>query len=181
MIKDDYVSFEVAKLLKERGFNKWCWCCYGIDVRHNGESIDEDEEFELRDEGREDELEYVEGGKLYDFGCDNKHIGSPYAAPTIRVALKWIQDTHNIIIVADYEYECTDTSWYFKVYRLGENGKPERVPIIGVSYDKDNNPTEHIVGYRDYKRGGKEYATKEEAEEDGIKYVLENMIEKSEA
>lgn len=92
------------------------------------------------------------------------------------MAMKWIQEAHNIIIVADYEYECTDTSWYFKVYRLGENGKPESVPIKGVSYDKDNNPTEHIVGYRDYERSYKDYATREEAEDDGIRYVLENCI-----
>ena len=182
MITEDYVSFETAKLLKEKGFHHWSYKCYGTAVYHKGVPISFDEECDLKSEGLEDEIEYVEGGYLYDFGCDNrKKDAKVWAAPTLQVALKWIQEVYNIIIVADYEYECTDTSWYFKVYRLGENGKPDRVPIIGVSYDKDNNPTEHIVGYRDYKRGGKEYATKEEAEEDGIKYVLENMIEKSEA
>ena len=176
MITEDYVSFETAKLLKEKGFKEWCRCCYGLDVRHNGESIDEDEEFELKEQGREDELEYVYGGRLYDFGCSNRWEGSPYAAPTIYAAVKWLEEKHNILVVPDYIYEFTNTSWVYKIYRLGENGKPERYVIKGTSYDKDNTPTEHVVGYRDYMISDHEYAARGEAEEEGIKYCLENLI-----
>ena len=52
MIKERRCSYEVAKLLKEKGFRECCRCCYGTTVRHNGEDIDEDEEFELKSEGR---------------------------------------------------------------------------------------------------------------------------------
>lgn len=94
----------------------------------------------------------------------------------IQMVMKWLREVHNIVLVVDYEYECTDTSYYYKIYRLGEYGKPESVAVTGVSYDEDNNPTEHIVGFRDYSRGRYEYATYEEACEVAIKYCLENLI-----
>lgn len=76
MITEDYVSLETAKLLKERGFKEWCRQCYGLDVRHNGEPIDVDEEYELKDAGRENEIEYVDGGRMYNYGCGNFNPGS---------------------------------------------------------------------------------------------------------
>lgn len=97
-------------------------------------------------------------------------------APTLQMAVSWIQEKYNILIVADYDYECTDTSWYYKIYKLGQFGEPVKVPVIGESYDKDGNAQQHIVGYRDYERSYKDYATREEAEQDGIWYVLENMV-----
>ena len=72
MITEDYVSFETAKLLKEKGFNEWCYKCYGTAVYHKGVPISFDEEFELKCGGLGDEIEYVEGGCLYDFSCNNR-------------------------------------------------------------------------------------------------------------
>lgn len=131
MITEDYVSFETAKLLKEKGFDEECQEYYGD----------------------------------YEYPC-----------PTHQMATKWVQETFNIIIIPNYEYECDAIPWCYKIFKLGENGKPERVVVKGVSYDKDNNPTEHIVGYRDYERSYEDYSTKEEAIEEGIKYCLENLI-----
>ena len=177
MITEDYVSLETAKLLKEKGFKEWCSYCYGLDVRHNGKSIDEDEEFELKDQGRENELEYVDGGRLYNFGCDNRKEGSPYAAPTIYVAVKWLEEVHHILVVPNYIYECTDESWCYHIFRLGENGKPERCVVKGVRYDKEKEEfVEEIVGYRDYDRSYNDYATRAEALEDGVKYALKKLI-----
>ena len=95
---------------------------------------------------------------------------------TIQMAVKWLEEVHHILVVPDYIYEFTDTSWVYKIYRLGENGKPERYVIKGTSYDKDNTPTEHVVGYRDYMISDHDYAARSEAEEEGIKYCLENLI-----
>ena len=171
MITEDYVSFETAKLLKEKGFNLWCYKSYGDAVYHKGVPISFDEECELINEGLEDEIEYVEGGYLYDFGCDNRKENTKvYAAPTLQRAIKWLEEVHHILVIPDYIYECTDTSWVYKIYRLGENGKPERCVVKGASYDDDNNPTEHIVGYRDYELSYKDYTTRTEAVEEGIKY-----------
>lgn len=88
---------------------------------------------------------------------------------------KDLLDKYHILIIVDYEYECTDTSYYYKIYRLGEHGKPERVSVWGISYDKDGEPNKHIVSYRDYERSYKNYATYDEALEDGIKQIINEM------
>jgi len=97
MITEDYVSFETAKLLKEKGFKEWCRCCYGVAVLHNGENISFDEECELKDEGRENEIEYVEGGTFYYFNCNNDDEDTNvWAAPTLQMAMKWLREAHNL-------------------------------------------------------------------------------------
>ena len=149
MIIEDYVSFETAKLLKEKEFNADVNCTHV----------------------------YVYGRVVSkDYFRDINELEEYIQAPTLQVAMKWLREVHNILLVVDYEYECDTTPYYFKIYRLGENGKPERVTIKGVSYDKDNNATEHIVGYRDWERSYGDYSTYEEACEESIKYCLKNLI-----
>lgn len=147
MIKEDYVSFEIAKLLEEKGFDEVCY-------------------------------RWADNKSMYEEGewqPWNKS-GHATAIPTLQMAMKWLRETHSILLAVDYDYECTDTSYFYKIYRLGEHGKPESVAVKGVSYDKDGNPTEHIVFYRDYERSYSDYGTYEEACEAGIKYCLENLI-----
>ena len=155
MITEDYVSFETAKLLKEKGFYQ--------DFLSEITPV-----WKLN--GNRTELAF--------YGCDNYpwETDEWYSAPTLQMAMKWLEEVHHILVIPDYIYECMDTSWVYKTYRLGENGKPERCVVKGVSYDDGNNPTEHIVGYRDYELSGQEYATRTEAMEEGIKYCLENLI-----
>ena len=75
MITEDYVSFETAKLLKEKGY------C--------NESI----------------VFYKENGELihYNVPLNNKGIsdtlGVFYEAPTLQMAMKWLREVHNIAIV----------------------------------------------------------------------------------
>ena len=97
MITEDYVSSETAKLLKEKGFKEWCFHCYGVAVLHNGVDISFDEECDLKNEGRENEIEYVEGGRLYDYGCNNRDkYAKVWAAPTLWVAMKWLREVHKL-------------------------------------------------------------------------------------
>ena len=156
MIAEDYVSFETAMLLKERGFDGYCDLCFNfIEIPRRIVNVPSD------------------GKVSYEDGILKEEI---VLIPTLQMAMKWVQEVHNIVIIPNYEYECDSTPWCYKIFKLGENGKPERVAVKGVSYDKDNNPTEHVVGYRDYERSYKDYSTKEEAIEEGIKYCLENLI-----
>ena len=149
MITEDYVSFETAKLLKEKGFKESCLQKYSMFGSFHIESFQSNW---------------------------NTEDSSDYSAPTLQTAMKWLEEVHHILVVPDYIYECTNTSWVYKIFRLDVDGKPERVSVKGVSYDENNNPTEHIVGYRDYEVSEKDYATKGESEEEGIRYVLENLI-----
>lgn len=148
MITEDYVSFETAKLLKEKGFKEWCFKCYGVAVLHNGADISFDEECELKDEGRENEIEYVEGGRLYDYGCDNRDKdANVWAAPTLWVAMKWLRETKDIQVVIGILNTIKKT-WTFALFR---------------NFD---GLTQKFYSFKTY----------EEACEAAIKYCLENLI-----
>lgn len=148
MLTEDYISFETAKLLKEKGFD------WNTDKQFNSDKIVGD--YNITDRSRYPER-YLD-------------------APTLQMAMKWLRETHSILLIADYDYECTDKSYCYKIYKLGENGKPERVPIEGVRYDTLGEPHTEIVAYRDYKRSYFDYKTYEEACEAAIKDCLENLI-----
>jgi len=69
MITENYVSFETAKLLKEKGFNKDAYTMYMYDK--NGEAKD----VLLLRVGEE-----------------------PVLRPTIQMAMKWLREVHNLYI-----------------------------------------------------------------------------------
>lgn len=161
MITEDYVSFEVAKLLKEKGFDWPCHATYDTAVT-----------------GGKPKFSEYEVLNFFPYGMKNTDdkYGMVISAPTLQMTMKWLKEVHNVLIVIDYEWECDTTPYYFKIYRLGENGKPERVPVKGISYDKDDIPTEHIVGYRDWERSNDDFKSYEQACEAAIKYCLENLV-----
>lgn len=70
MITEDYVSFEVAKLLKEKEFNESCWCYY---VKSH---IDH----------------YFRPVKNSEWTSDK------CSAPTFQMAMKWLREVHNLYI-----------------------------------------------------------------------------------
>lgn len=150
MITEDYISFETAKLLKEKGFDEGCRRYW-----YKGNLV-----FSINE--------------IWNRELDN-YEDKGWTAPTLQMVMKWLREVHNILLVVDYDYEFTSTSYIYKIYRLVENGRPERVIVKGTSYDKDNNPTEHIVAVRDYERSAEEYATYQQAAEAGIKYCLESI------
>lgn len=156
-MKEDFVNFEIAKLLKEKGFTEFCFKCYGVAVLHNGANISFDEECELKDEGRGNEIEYVEGGILYNYGCNNSDKDAKvWTAPTLSVAMKWLREKHGIIITIDFdEYELTS-----------DNKK------VGYGYNiqKVETPTKYFT------ISTMVYDTYEEACEAAIRFCLENLI-----
>lgn len=68
MITEDYVSFEVAKLLKEKGFDE--------PVKH---------------------FYFINGTFANDLAITKNSYTRHYAAPTIQMALKWLREVHNYI------------------------------------------------------------------------------------
>ena len=147
MCKEDYINFELAKLLKDKGFCEWCSKCYGVAVLHNGVEIDLDEEYELKAEGRENEIEYVEGGMLHDHSYNNFDKDAKiWAAPTLWAAMKWLREVHNIFIQVElYKYD----DYCFEVFQ---------------------NTHRLIVEKDDV------YNSYEEAVEAAIKYCLKHLI-----
>lgn len=72
MITEDYVSFEVAKLLKDKGFNAPVWTRY-----------------------EDDEDKDVIFGDKYDW---NSSPMGQTSTPTLQMAMKWLREVHNICI-----------------------------------------------------------------------------------
>lgn len=148
MISENYVSVETAALLKKKGLDCEDVSCVNFYKGHIYVLVEKEP------------LVAVEDVRI----------------PTLQMALKWLREIHNVVIVVDYIYECTDNSYCYKIYKLGENGKPERVPIEGVRYDTLGEPHVETVGYRDYRLSFFSYKTYEEACEAGIQDCLENLI-----
>jgi hypothetical protein len=74
MVTEDYVSFETAKLLKEKGFNKDAYTMSMYD--ENGEAKD----VLLLRVGEE-----------------------PVLRPTLQMAMKWLRKEHNLHCNSDYD------------------------------------------------------------------------------
>lgn len=93
MVTEDYVSFEVAKLLKERGFNEATHGFYHND--YNGMLL---------------------------VSNSSNHNGSinSVAAPTLQMAMKWLREVHKIhITVYPYgEHSCDN--YQFDIYKNRE-------------------------------------------------------------
>ena len=77
-IKEDYVSFEIAKLLKEKGFNERLLTFYITD--------------EAKKEGCFQLMAFT------DDKIDNNHSDFCYLAPTQQMAMKWLREMHYLYI-----------------------------------------------------------------------------------
>lgn len=74
MITEDYCSYELAKLLKEKGFDEVCWRVYQID---------------------EKELLGTDGIPFVNHEVDEDLI----AVPTHQMTMKWLREVKDIDIV----------------------------------------------------------------------------------
>ena len=94
MITEDYVSFESAKLLKEKGFNEPCQFLYFSKYKQEGDFIGN---FNAR---------------------KNSDINeASYSAPTLQLAMKWLREKHNLYCNIDYDFRL---GWNNKITSLKE-------------------------------------------------------------
>ena len=148
--KDKIVSFETAKLLKKKGFVQI--------VRRNlvapaffMPTYDDKGEYGFRE-------------KVFDY----------YPAPDKCEVQDWLRKFHKILVIVDYCYECTDTSYFYKIFKFSDKyGKPERV-TVELTYSEGNT---HRV-FSDYKRSYKDYKHYSDAFEEGLQAALEMIPDK---
>ena len=76
MCKEDYVSLETAKLLKEKGFDAECDYEYGVPVVEQGYVLQ----------------------RVYKPIKNSELIDGAYAAPTLQMAMKWLRKVHHYYI-----------------------------------------------------------------------------------
>lgn len=99
MIKEDYVSFETAKLLKEKGFNELCHATYDTAVT-----------------GGKPEFSEYEVLSFFPYGMRNTDdkYGMVISAPTLQIAMRWLRKVHNIM-VSPY---ALSLGYYFEIFDL---------------------------------------------------------------
>lgn len=109
MITEDYVSFEVAKLLKEKGFNEFTYSYYSKD--------DEESEPELCMENL----------------CSDNWNGTPdevndlwFSAPTLSMTMKWLREVHKLHCDIGY----SDMDWLWGIISVDEAVPPEERPKV---------------------------------------------------
>ena len=97
MITEDYVSFETAKLLKEKGFDEPCDRVY----MHDGKCVCAPNFMEGENFVDNDDIDAV---KRYDESNWIDYIQGEYAylCPSISLATKWLREVHNIHIDIAY-------------------------------------------------------------------------------
>lgn len=86
MITEDYVSFETAKLLKEKGFDEYCKSVYHVGSVCSVASL-----------GYHDNEGYgavIDEKQNSDFGKYDNAI----SAPTLQMAMKWLREVHGLFI-----------------------------------------------------------------------------------
>ena len=90
MTQEDYVSFETAKLLKEKGFDVYVSSFYNNEGGFNRKEADW-----------------------------NWNNGPYYSAPTLQMAMKWLREVHNydISICLDSYVEPYDNEYYIVIRR----------------------------------------------------------------
>lgn len=148
-ILDDYVSFDLAKLLKEKGFNEKCQKVYLYD----GALIDAPNFMEGESFVDNDDIEHV---ARYNDWNTQLHGTYAFLCPTINVARKWLKIVHKIGI-----FPCT---YIFSNADGSEEYHPYGTAIVDLK--TYNLITEEIFPKE----------TEEDAVEAAIKYYLLNNV-----
>ena len=101
MITEDYVSFEIAKLLKEKGFDEMTELAYGLEHGHIRSDLP---------------VSYWR----------NSEIGEhKFSCPTLQMAMKWLREKHNqnVTVKAFNNVARLKRTYYAEVQNLLEPGE----------------------------------------------------------
>ena len=99
MITEDYVPFETAKLLKEKGFNEKCKLVWILDKANDSE--DTDGIYKLSAECFTVGRSFVDNDDIMSvckYNGWNEYSKEAFLCPTLQMATKWLQEVHNLSI-----------------------------------------------------------------------------------
>jgi len=147
MITEDYVSYEIAKLLKEKGFDEETRTKY----KGNGSVWDN-----IRYDGK-----WLTNSQLFP---------QEFSAPTHQMAMKWLREVHNIDIEVHAEVGMLGVKVYVPMISRykSETANPSKLRQYkhGVPFKDDKGIVPALQYFDKY----------EEAVEAALKYTLENLI-----
>ena len=166
MFTEDYVSFETAKLLKEKGFDGSCYKVWAKESKsepklYAAPNFVEGESVVNR--------ESVEDGERFmnDFNQSEYKIEG-YLAPTLQMAMKWLREVHHLqICIASYSYAWEEYihGWQFVIKKL--------IFTEGVGWNWDDS-FDAIIDRT--MSDNTTYETYEETCQAAIKHCLEKLI-----
>ena len=122
MITEDYVSFETAKLLKEKGFDLYKvreWVAKPQDKN----TLERDLFPTLED--------FIESEDFVELPITSYH----YPLITLQMAMKWLREAHNLHCSVDYDYVL---GWYCQITSLKETVEYDYEEMKHYHPDKDN-------------------------------------------
>lgn len=138
MIKEDYVSLEVAKLLKDKGFNEYCFTAYSTEI---GDFIT---------------VGPIKNSEI-DADKDDTHICT---APTHQMAMKWLREVHNIYIEIAFYSRYKPVYYRWSASKNGRVVSDEEIPSkeiechiegeypnLAVFYKNHNEAVESALKY----------------------------------
>lgn len=144
-ITEDYCSFEVSKLLKEKGFD--CGCNHKHSLTANNENYVA-------------EIPYT---KLS--STDKSYRNGNVLAPSYALALKWIRENYDILIVPK------------PVFNGGDIKSGFGFDILGLNERQSSSYKNHLwLTWEDHAFKLKPFAIPEEATEAALLYTLQNLI-----
>lgn len=148
-VAEQYVSFETAKLLKERGFAQGC------------------------------DLSYHPYSQRLDSKWSDNITSSYIAAPTQQVAVRWLRDIHYIHVSAELNSTKPNYRYHILVLEPRENpDEPDYHFRIKESID-NKVETHYDGTYESHLKEAKDmYDTYEFALEEALKYALKNLLKK---
>lgn len=120
MINEDYVSFETARLLKEKGFEGRMHTFY-------------------TEEGTEMESAYVVPSNFF-----------PIYRPTFQMAMKWLREEHRLHISAEMGFDVDNHQYYFfapSVCRFSDKSGEYENPFGEKEFDTYEEACEAGIRY----------------------------------
>ena len=108
-MEEQLISFETAKLAKEKGFNIECLNFY---TKPNSKM------FGIDEHGRSYSIQNSIKNKIYTIGNEvTLNFKNVLFAPTQSLLQKWLRETHHLIITIAYQYEHDSTSYSYWIYK----------------------------------------------------------------
>ena len=129
MITEDYVSFETAKLLKEKGFDGDCYAYW-----------------DLTTETKTPKIGLSVSSKNWNYKWNP--ISFPISAPTLQMAMKWLRKIHSLEI---YPYHNSpnnrhNSGWWFEIIKY-PNSVAEYESGIDEEFDTHEEACEAAIKY----------------------------------
>ena len=150
MITEDYVSFEIAKLLKERGFDG---PCYKVWESHGGSQTLVGASWFVEGETVVNKESVDAAAKQYAYEYNFNNNVEAYLAPTLQMVMKWLREKHLI---------------FFDLFHINGDIEDGEEFQIGI-YEKTSMDT---YTWKNWIKG----ETYEKTYKKAIKYCLENLI-----